>query len=138
MAKRRLKIDLGELILGFNTRSDEAQYYLNTMTGDVFPVIDEAITGIPNPEVTGDCISVPSIPSYQGYSDMEAFIETVENQRLRGQLEVAIQGRGAFRRFKDVLLNFPEDRQKWFAFKDQQMRERVLDWLDENDIEPIE
>lgn len=69
---------------------------------------------------------------------MEDFIDMVENQRLRGQLEVAIQGRGAFRQFKDVLLNFPEDREKWFSFKDQQMHEWVLDWLDENDIEPIE
>ena len=79
MAKRRFKVDMGELILAFDTRSYETEYYLNTRTGDVFPVIDEAITGIPNPEVDEDCISIPSIPSYEAYSDMEAFIDTVRN-----------------------------------------------------------
>jgi hypothetical protein len=34
---------------------------------------------------------------------MEAFIETVSDWHLQEPLQVAIQGKGAFRRFKDVL-----------------------------------
>jgi hypothetical protein len=49
---------------------------------------------------------------------------------------VAITGRGAFRRFKDVLLDYPRERERWFAFRDALMAERVREWLAEHDIEP--
>ena len=44
---------------------------------------------------------------------------------------VAISGRGAFRRFKDVLLRYPEERERWFQFKNEWMQERALEWLDD-------
>jgi len=65
---------------------------------------------------------------------MEDFIATVEGERLAELLEVAIKGKGAFRRFKDVLLNYPEERERWFEFKDDRMRERALEWLDDIDV----
>jgi hypothetical protein len=49
----------------------------------------------------------------------------------------AIRGRGAFGRFKDVLSTHPHERESWFRFKDEQMRRRVLDWLQEEGIQPI-
>jgi hypothetical protein len=60
---------------------------------------------------------------------MEDFMATVHDERLGNRLWRAIQGRGAFRRFKDVLLNYPDAREDWFAFKDQLMEERVVEWL---------
>ena len=53
-------------------------------------------------------------------------------------LEVAINGKGAFRRFKDVLLNYPEERERWFQFKDDRMKERALEWLDDIDVTLVE
>ena len=41
----------------------------------------------------------------------------------------------AFRRFKDVLLDYPEARERWFAFKDEEMRRRVLRWLESEEVE---
>ena len=52
-------------------------------------------------------IEIPSESSQEGYRDMEAFIFTVLNPRMQEQLERAISGRGAFRYFKDVLLDYP-------------------------------
>ena len=49
-------------------------------------------------------LEVPEADSQEGYRDMEAFIEMVADERLQRELGRAIQGRGAFRRFKDVLL----------------------------------
>jgi hypothetical protein len=40
--------------------------------------------------------------------DLEGFAATVTIPRLRDRLEVALGGRGAFRRFKDVLVRFQE------------------------------
>lgn len=82
-------------------------------------------------------IAVPEQDSHEGYRDMEDFIATVRNPHIRELLEVAITGRGAFRRFKDVLYGYPHEEKRWFAFRDERMLERVREWLAEHDIEPI-
>ncbi|MCP4418392.1 MAG: hypothetical protein GY805_17370, partial [Chloroflexi bacterium] len=48
---------------------------------------------------------------------------------LREVLEVALNGRGAFRRFKDALLRYPQERERWFAYSTQRWRVRIDDWL---------
>ena len=63
---------------------------------------------------------------------MEDFVAAVEDEHLAELLETAINGKGAFHRFKDVLAHYPEERERWFRFKDDKMKERVLEWL--NDI----
>ena len=82
-------------------------------------------------------IAVPRAESHDGYDDMEEFIETVQAESPRDRLWRAIDGRGAFRRFKDVLEDYPRERERWFAFRDARVRQRVLDWLAEEGIEPI-
>lgn len=69
---------------------------------------------------------------------MEDFIYTLPPGRLRTQLERAISKRKPFRRFKDVLLNYPEERQAWFDFQNEQQRQWARDWLAEHGIRPIE
>jgi hypothetical protein len=83
-------------------------------------------------------IRVPGGDSREGYRDMEAFIATVQDVRLANRLERAISGRGAFRYFKDVLADHPRERERWFAFKDERLRQRVLEWLAEEQIEVVE
>ncbi len=69
---------------------------------------------------------------------MEAFIETVQSARVQEVLTVAIDGRGAFGRFKNALLRYPDERERWFAFKQDRVRERVLEWLADEGIEAVE
>ena len=47
--------------------------------------------------------------SRDGYRDIELFIGTVGNPDRADRLEIAISGRGAFRRFKDVLARWPAE-----------------------------
>jgi hypothetical protein len=79
-------------------------------------------------------LAVPWEGSHEGYRDMEAFIETLRSSRLQERLEDAIRGRGAFRKFKDVLLNYPAERERWFQLKQERVHERINDWLEENEI----
>jgi len=65
---------------------------------------------------------------------MEAFIATVHNRRLQERLERAISGRGAFRYFKDVLLDYSAERERWFQFKRERQHLRILDWLEAHGI----
>jgi len=83
-------------------------------------------------------IAVPQMDSHEAYGDMEDFIATIRNPHIRELLDVAIMGRGAFRRFKDVLYNYPHEEKRWFAFKEARMVERVREWLEAHDIEPVD
>jgi hypothetical protein len=59
---------------------------------------------------------------------------TWRRSSARNLLERAIAGRGAFRRFKDTLMEFPELRQAWFAFHDARMERRAIEWLAEHGL----
>ena len=48
--------------------------------------------------------------SREQYRWMERFIPMIEDPDLRGKLTQAIDGKGAFRRFKDVLMSYAPDR----------------------------
>ncbi len=68
---------------------------------------------------------------------MEDFIALVPQPHAADLLERAIAGRGAFRRFKDTLFEFPDLRQAWFAFRDVRMRRRAIEFLvDEGLVDP--
>ena len=82
-------------------------------------------------------IRLPDTDSREGYGDMEDYIETVADQRPVERLHRTIQGRGAFRRFKDVVLNDPGERERWFAFQNARQRALALEWLAEENIEPL-
>ena len=82
-------------------------------------------------------VPVPPVDSHEAYEGMADFIATVTNRRIQEQLAEAIAGRHPFRRFKDALLNFPQERERWFAFNDERQRERALDWLGSIGVQPI-
>jgi predicted nucleotidyltransferase len=82
-------------------------------------------------------IRVPEADSHEAYRDMERFISTIQDERLQNRLWQAIQGRGAFRRFKDVLAGAYREQKRWYAFQHDQLHERLLGWLESEGIEPI-
>jgi len=82
-------------------------------------------------------ISVEPDDPYQGYNDMEHFIATLDDDDLQDRLWRAIHGRGAFRRFKDLVARHPKVEEQWYAYQDARARARLLRWLDVHDIEPI-
>lgn len=79
-------------------------------------------------------VHIDALPSFVGYGDMADFIEDVSDPRARDLLERAIEGRGAFRRFNDRLFEFPELRERWYAFRDVRLRGRAVVWLTERGL----
>jgi hypothetical protein len=67
--------------------------------------------------------------SRAGYRDMEIFIDDLEDDRAADRLARAIRGRGAFRRFKDVLAESPDLLDRWYGFSDDRHRGRARAWL---------
>jgi hypothetical protein len=82
-------------------------------------------------------VEIPRDETHEAYRDMEEFIPTVADRRLRERLYDAIDGHGAFGRFKQVLSSHDEVRERWFVFRDARLRERIVAWLAEEGFEPI-
>jgi hypothetical protein len=131
---RAAPVDLNELsthIEGGGWMAEGAR--LDLETGDVWPAGDvEGLTGEPPPEHWDDpdrWLELWPEGSRDAYRDMALFAEDVDDPHLRELLEVALDGKGAFRRFKDVLARFPEQREAWFAFSEERTRGRARAWL---------
>ena len=138
---RPLPIDLEELaaVLEGDPLTDKAR--IDLRTGEVWPwsAIEYAVeTGDLNAadfdedDNSGDperWLPVDNLGSGDGYRDMLDFIDTVANANLTGRLDAAVRGRGAFRRFKDVLVSWPAERERWYAFSDDRHRGRARAWL---------
>jgi hypothetical protein len=84
----------------------------------------------------GRMISIPQDATYVDHDVMRDFIETIEDRRLQNQLFQAIRGRGAFRRFRDILSQHLMEEQRWYAFEENRLMQQIADWLAEEGIEP--
>jgi hypothetical protein len=49
----------------------------------------------------------------------------------------ATQGRGAFGRFRNILRQHLAEQQRWYAFQENRLRQRIVEWLEEEGIEPL-
>lgn len=79
------------------------------------------------------CISPPH--SGENFKVMEEFTLEFADEKIQPELISALQGRKPFRSFKDVLLDYPDEREKWFAFEAKKLREFIEDWAEDKQIE---
>ena len=86
----------------------------------------------------GRFLKVPQVTTGERYQEMADFVDTVANERVQMSLLDAIRGKGAFRRSKDTLLRYRQERERWFKFRDARNRARGLNWLREKKIRPID
>ncbi|NEO84793.1 MAG: hypothetical protein F6J87_11145 [Spirulina sp. SIO3F2] len=140
---KKIPVDLEDLQMAFETAFDEVQQFLDKETGKVlFHSEDMPMEMMPEDEdweadeaFMARYLLIPQDDSWEGYADMEAFIDTVTDPILQDKLAIAIDGSGAFRRFKNVLLGEPE-RERWFQFKNERVQRRVVEWLALEGFEP--
>jgi hypothetical protein len=102
--------------------------YVDRETSEVITVIDEEDSYAEN-ELR--YLPIPQGGSSGGYQDMVDFIDTVEDSKLRDLLEVAIDGQGAFSRFKNVLhrAEYELELARWYTFRDKCEYDRGVAWL---------
>ena len=160
---KKLKVDINELAFTMEI-SDEFDnaIFFDTETGEVVSIPnelmsavesddDEALQDLPDwgkdlieiaenivRDESGRYVDIPRKPSYEAYDLMVEFARSVTNSNLKEKLEIALDGKGAFRRFKNVISDYPDEEMRWFAFKDKRMHEEVIEWLNDLGIEPTE
>jgi hypothetical protein len=136
---RKVPIAWEALEDAFENNAPEVHSYLHLETGEVIRIVD----GIADPAMHQRVMKDPSylrvdpVSSREQYRWMEAFIATVEDPEFRDKLVRAIDGKGAFRRFKDVLMGYPVDRERWFAFRSERLRACMEAWLTAHGIQPV-
>jgi hypothetical protein len=128
---REVPVDWEALEDAFENNAPEVHSYLHLTTGEVLRVVD----GVADPQMhvriasDGNYLRIDPVSSREQYRWMERFIPLVEDTVLRDKLTSAIDGKGAFRRFKDVLMNYAEDRERWFTFRSERLRTFMEAWL---------
>ena len=139
MSRKSLPIDWNELEFALTWHSDEGGHYLDVTSGQIV-----AFTGLDDELAEGEIdagleegrlIPIEPLPSSVEYGWMSEFAASVADAALRRLLEVALNGSGAFRRFKGVLTDFPAQRDRWFAFRTERLRQAAREWLEENGVE---
>jgi hypothetical protein len=144
-SERRVPVNWDDLDMALTSNSGEHACYLDLRTGEVQVVpVDRFDAGDDWPSDedveadldAGHLVPVEPLGSSVEYGWMAEFAETVSDPRLRDRLEVALDGRGAFRRFKNTLLGHPAERQRWFAFRDARLHAAARAWLADHEIRP--
>lgn len=136
-----LKIDAEDLIMALEDHSYEVAHFLDLNTGEVLPVFME-MDFDENDEVKEQIDADPfryrriePLPSSMAFNVMADFVETLPDSKASRHLANALQKRRPFRNFKDALLYYPELREEWFRFHDQQFMQLADEWLKDEGIE---
>jgi hypothetical protein len=138
-AVRDIPIDWEALEDAFENNAPEVHSYLHLVTGDVLRVVD----GVADPQMHARIAADPNylridpVSSREQYRWMERYIPMVEDPDLQGKLSQAIDGKGAFRRFKDVLMAYAPERERWFAFRSERLRIFMEAWLSAHALNPV-
>lgn len=134
---KKLHVDLNEIALEMERSEDYTEVVvLDTDTGEVVSVPEDVMRAVEEGDEdeiadladweqelveTADSflsdkedryVSIPRKPSYEAYKLMAEFAETVEDRRLKEKLEIALDGKGAFGRLKNVLRNYPDEEER--------------------------
>jgi len=121
-----ITVNWSDLEIAFERNSPDQESFLDLENGDLLSIVE----GEPDAAAR----RVPA-SSREQYRWMERFVSSVSDQALRERLLIAIDGKGAFRRFKDVLLAFPAERERWFSYRSELLHFHIQTWLDHMKID---
>jgi hypothetical protein len=115
----------------------EHLWLINPRTGEiVFWTADTGIDGQTPVDLDDlDLVGINPLPSWGWHQDMADFSDAITDERAGRRLAWAIQGKGAFRRFKDELHDeHPDLLPAWYAFRDARAKRRAVQWLADNSL----
>src|SRR3954463_16378108 len=138
-AVRDIPIDWEALEDAFENNAPEVHSYLHLGTGDVLRVVDGVADPQMHARIAADAnyLRIDPVSSREQYRWMERYIPMVEDVELRAKLAVSIDGKGAFRRFKDVLMSYSTERERWFAFRSERLRIFMEAWLNAHALRAV-
>jgi hypothetical protein len=150
---RSVVVSLEDVVMEMDLPNDDWSAYLNRRTGELVTVTEEDQGLVEGEEDTEDLpdwqrerlpkvrealesddfLPLPSKFDIHEYRIMERFSLEVENADVREALLQAIRGRGAFRRFKEVIHERGVT-EAWYTYRQQAFEDIAIDWLEANGI----
>ena len=133
-----MKVKLSDIIDAIEMTDQYSEYFLDKETGKVEWVSDMAMTQEEQEEVYDRLdehgfYRLPTSFDIHDYDIMEEFVYTLSGS-ARDKLASAIQGKGAFRRFKDTVIRLGID-QEWYDFQLAEYKRKAARWCEDNGIE---
>ena len=97
-------------------------------------------------EASDQWLRVPSMTLQEAYEELEDFVDSLPEGDSQEALYTALEKKRALRRFREAIMDLPEERQGWLAHRREASRARLerllteLDWsVEENDAgTPVE
>lgn len=129
-------VTLSKIIEGLEMVNDITDCYYNPNKDEIF-LSDigeyENLTEDEIDELFEKSIILPTQYEINEYQIMTDFIEIIENEKIKEKLQNIIQGKGAFRRFKDYCfqVNIIQD---WYRFKEKKYKEIAIEWCKQNGL----
>jgi hypothetical protein len=142
MSQTPIAIDWDALETAVERNASDTESFLDRTTGQVLTLVSgDPETLIRKRQIAENFhnfVRVEPASSREQYRWMERFVSSVSEPALRERLIISIDGKGAFRRFKDVLLAYPAERERWFTYRADLLHWHIHNWLGEAEIEPAE
>ncbi len=134
----RVELDWDALEIAVERNSPDTDSYLDLTTGRIVTITAGDPEALINRQAVSENIRnflrIEPASSREQYRWMEKFVGSVIDEALRERLIISIDGKGAFRRFKDVLLGYPAERERWFSYRADLLHWHIHNWLEQHDI----
>jgi hypothetical protein len=153
-----IQVKLKDIIVEMEIQFEDSRSLLNITTGEIVLVTSEDLRAaeyekpfdhLPEWEQENRMIAIDVVENFENYIElptkyevneyevMENFCKTVCDQRKQESLFRAIKGKGAFRRFKDKIIDF-EIEVQWHSYREECFKQIAIEWCQENKINFIE
>jgi len=134
----RIELDWDALEVAVERNANDTESFLELTSGKVLTVTaGDVEAAARRQQITAnlrDYLRVEPASSREQYRWMEKFVGSVSDETLRDRLIMSIDGKGAFRRFKDVLIAYPSERERWFTYRADLLHWHIHNWLEANGI----
>ena len=142
-------VSLRDVIEQMDLTTDEATAYINRKTGELVTLTHEEVALTEDPDeaalapqwqkdllpkarevlVSEDYIPLPSKFEIHEWSIMERFAQSLTDAAVSDELDAALHGRGAFRRFKDAAhrLGIADE---WYRFRAAALEAIAIEFLE--------
>lgn len=131
--KKQIRIDFYDLLWRLKDHTNTYSHYLNLLTGEI-ERIDSNSYGRSRDEIFKFAKypwrKIPPISSREAYSVMEDFINQIDSDEIKAQLENAILGPKPFKSFKMVVQEFAELNEVWVKAENDFYLNKSREWLD--------
>lgn len=135
----KLPIDMNQLVYSFEDECQDNVYYLDRDTGDI-RLVHRGLHDLR--DLTDEIetererfLFIPKPDHQKLKEDLRDFIDTVDDDKTKMLLDVAMESPHALAGFKKILSAAPDGEAQLDAFLQGRTRLRVRQWLSANSIE---